>query len=80
MNYTEIVYGFKTKYEHGFIQSEIDELLSNYPNANLEKFNNALFGCTYEIIDGNGVMYKSDILSAFRCAIENRGLRNYEWD
>ena len=80
MNYAEIVYNFERKYERGFLQSEIDILLCNYPNANLKKFNDALFGCTCEIIDNQELIYVIDVYHAFKCAIENRNLENHELD
>lgn len=80
MKYEEIVYNFKRKYKEGFLEKEIDTLLSQYPNANIKKFNDALLGCTYKIIDNEILIYLCDVLSAFRYAIEPPGLKDKEWD
>lgn len=81
MDYNQLIIDFERKYKRGFLESEIKILLSQYPNANLKKFNDALLGCTYEITDDNEqLIYLSDVLSAFTCAIENRNLKDQEWD
>lgn len=79
-NIREKVYNFKTKNKEGFIQSEIDTLLKDYPKINLDKFNNALMGNTCMMIDDEIVMYHCDIEKALRCGVENRNLRNWELD
>jgi hypothetical protein len=71
---------FNTKYKEGFIQSEIDELLKKYPTINMDKFNNALRGTTYTIINNENVTYPIDIIHAIKCGMENRNLNNFEWD
>ena len=79
-NIREKVYNFKTKNKEGFIQSEIDTLLKDYPKINLDKFNNALMGNTCMMVDDEIVMYHCDIEKALRCGVENRNLRNWELD
>lgn len=79
-NIREKVYNFKTKNKEGFIQSEIDTLLKDYPKINMDKFNNALMGNTCMMIDDEIVMYHCDIEKALRCGVENRNLRNWELD
>lgn len=76
----EKVYNFKTKNKEGFIQSEIDALLKDYPNINMDKFNSALMGITCMRINDETVIYHCDIDKALRCGIENRNLRIEEWD
>ena len=51
------VYNFKTKYEEGFIKSEIDTLLKEYPNINIDKFDSALFGITCFRKNGEEIIY-----------------------
>lgn len=80
MTIKEKVYGYKTKYKEGFIQSEIDNLLKDYPNINMDKFNNALTGITCMIIDNQMVIYHCDIALALNCGIDKRNPRNNEWD
>lgn len=71
---------FKTKNEEGFVQSEIEQLLLNYPGINMEKFNGALNGITCMKIDNELVIYHCDVEKALLCGIEDRDLNIYEWD
>jgi hypothetical protein len=80
MNIAEKVSKYKTKYKEGFIQSEIDDLLKEYPAIDMLKFNNALMGITCMIIDKEIIVYHHDIEKALRCGIEKRNLHLYEWD
>lgn len=79
-NIREKVYNFKTKNKEGFVQSEIDTLLKDYPEINMDKFNSALIGLTCIVIHDETITYHSDIDKALRCGVENRDLSNYEWD
>ena len=79
-NIREKVYNFKTKNKEGFVQSEIDMLLKDYPDINMNKFNSALRGITCMMVDNETVIYHCDIEKALRCGIENRNLRTWEWD
>ena len=79
-NIIEKVHNFKTKNEEGFIKSEIDTLLKDYPNINMDKFNSALRGNTCIMVDNEIVIYRCDIEKALRCGVENRSLRSWEWD
>jgi hypothetical protein len=74
------VYSFKTKHKEGFTDSEVEELLKDFPDINMDKFNDALMGNTCMMRDGEIIQYHCDILSALRCGIENRDLRVWEWD
>lgn len=80
MTIKEKVYGFKTKNKEGFIKSEIEFLLKDYPNINMDKFNNALIGITCMCINDEIVIYHCDIEKALHCGIENRNLTPEEWD
>lgn len=79
-NIRKKIYNFKTKNEEGFVQSEIDTLLKDYPDINMDKFNSALMGNTRVTVDNEIVMYHCDIEKALRCGVENRNLRSWEWD
>jgi hypothetical protein len=68
-NIREKVYNFKTKNKEGFVQSEIDTLLKDYPNINMDKFNIALLGVTCMIINDETVFYHCDIDMALRCGV-----------
>ena len=76
----EKVYNFKTKNKEGFVQSEINTLLKDYPNINIDKFNSALRGITCMMINDEIVIYHCDIDKALCCGIENRNLSSWEWD
>ena len=78
-NIKETVYNFKTKHKQGFIESEITLILKDYPNINMDKFNEALNGITAMRINNETVIYHCDIEKALYCGIENRELRIDEW-
>ena len=80
MTTKEKVYNFKTKHEQGFLKEEIKEILKDYPEVDMEKFNDALMGITCMMIDKKMIIYHCDILNALNCGIEKRGLTNLEWD
>jgi hypothetical protein len=79
-NIKEKVYGFKTKYKEGFTTEEVDVLVKECFGFNMEKFNKALTGVTGEVVNGEPLVYHSDVEKALRCGIEDRDLRNGEWD
>jgi|LakMenEpi03Aug12_release.lakeMendotaPanAssembly.Ray.scaffolds.fasta_scaffold00340_6 hypothetical protein len=79
-NIQEKVYNYKTKHQEGFTQSELENLLLNYPNINMDKFDDAMRGCTCMLKDNEIIMYHCDIARAITCGIENRNLRSYEFD
>ena len=84
INYKELkdkVYNYPTKYPQGFIQSELDELLKEYPNINMGKFNNATIGNTCMFNEEDGlIQYHCDIYKAIVCGIEGRELYPHEVD
>ena len=71
---------FKTKYKEGFTRDEINTLLGDFPDFDLQKFNNALSGVTGIIIDGEALTYHCDIELALHCGVEKRNPRSWEWD
>jgi hypothetical protein len=80
MNIRERVYNYPTKHKEGFVQSEVDALLKEYPHIDIEKFNLALMGNTCLIKDDEVIQYHYDIEKALLCGIEKRNLRQLEWD
>lgn len=74
------VYNFKTKHKEGFTSDELEELISRYPDINMDKYNDAMMGNTYMIKDGESVTYHCDVLTAIRCGVENRDQKLSEWD
>lgn len=80
MTISERVNNYPTKHEEGFISSEIDELLKEYPNIDKEKFNEAINGVT-GIIKGNEfITFHCDVELALKCGMEKRNVRGYEMD
>lgn len=79
-NPSDVIDNFKRKYEEGFTKSEIIELVKNFPNINMESFNNALFAITAPMINNEIVIYPWDVKLAIRCGLENRNPNEYEID
>ena len=80
----ELLNNYKTKYDVGFIKSEIDDILNlvkeKYTNFSDIKFKNAMEGVrTVQVIDGNVITYKSDLLLWLKCGIENRDIKLFEF-
>jgi hypothetical protein len=78
----DLVYDYPTKHKEGFISSEQQELLKQFPEINMEKFSDALCGitCMMDEETGGFIIYHCDILTALRCGLENRNINSYEWD
>lgn len=78
---SNIVYNWKTKSEYGFIQSEYIKLIERFPYFNKDRFFNALRGITC-MMDENKqmIIYHCDIITAIKCATENRDIKQSEWD
>jgi len=80
-HYIEPIFNkFETKNKEGFTESEIEGLLKNYPGINMDKFNDAIFGNTFAVIDDEMIIYHCDVISALYCGVENRDQRIDEWD
>lgn len=74
------VYGFKTKFEHGFTYQEIDELLKDFPSVSRDDFYEKLGINTCMIVEREVINYHCDVELALRCCIEKRDKSPYEWD
>lgn len=82
MNYKELkdlVYNYPTKYEFGFIRSEMEQLIVKL-NLDHLKFNENLGINTCMMIDNEVITYHCDILLAVNLTIENRKAKGHEWD
>ena len=62
----------KSKHENGFTAEEIKNILNDYPNISINKFNDSLSGNTVKIIGDEIIHYKHDIKRAIHFAIQNR--------
>jgi hypothetical protein len=80
INIENMVYEYPTINKEGFIQSEIDKLLTWFPTINIEKFNDAMIGNTCIMINDEIINYHCDVYKALVCGFENRNLRLEEWD
>ena len=76
----EKIYNYPTKYKEGFTNDEMDELLKDYPNVNMDKFNGAMMGNTCMVRGGKVINYHCDVELALRCGLENRDPNVFEWD
>ena len=76
----DIVYNYPTRHQMGFTNSEIEEVLKNFPKLNKEFYNNALFGTTYMIIDNEHITYHCDIENAIVCGLKNTNIGGIKWD
>jgi len=75
------IYNYPTEHEAGFTKKEINTLLKDYPNVNMDKFNDAMMGNTCMVNDkGEIINYHCDVLTALRCGIENRSVKPHEFD
>jgi hypothetical protein len=75
------VYNYEAKSEHGLTEAEIQDVLKDYPDCNMEKYNSAMMGNTCMVSDDDEVInYHCDVYSAILCGVENRDQMLQEWD
>ena len=72
--------GFKTKYEEGFIQSEIDELLKSFPDISMDKYEDAMNGITCMVKDNDVIIYRCDVITGIKCGVYKRNVLPHEFD
>jgi hypothetical protein len=81
INIEDIIYNYPTRYKEGFIQEEIDLLLSWFPTIKMDKFNEVMMGNTCKLSKDNEVInYHCDVLTALLCGLENRDIKPSEFD
>jgi len=80
MNIKKTITTFKTKHKEGFTSTELLELVSKFPDIDIEKFNQALDNVTAMIIDGELITYSCDVEIALSCGIEKRDININEFD
>ncbi len=81
MDISSKVYNYPTKNKMGFLLEEIEQLLSEFPNVNKDKFDNSLRGVTCVADENmNMIIYHCDIHKALICGLENRDFKGFEWD
>jgi len=75
------VYNYKTKSEYGLVETEIQDVLKDYPDCNMDKYNDAMMGNTCMGNDDKEIInYQCDVYSAILCGVENRDQMVQEWD
>jgi hypothetical protein len=75
-----LVYNYKTKHEQGFIWSEQQELLKQFPDINMDKYFDVQKGITCQMSTDGLVIYHCDVLLSLICGLENREQTAEEWD
>ena len=76
----DIVYNYPTKYREGFTNSEIEEVLKNFPNLNRKFYDNTLYGTTCMMIDNEMIVYHCDIENAIICGLRGTNIGGIKWD
>jgi len=77
---SELVNQFNTRFPDGFLPSEIEDILKNYPSIDRMKFDNSLEGVTCIIRDNQNVYRHIDIELALYFSLGNNSSGNFEWD
>lgn len=75
----EIVYVYPTKYEIGFLEEEINELLLEF-GIKKKDFNEKHGINTCMIVDEDVINYKTDVYTTIKCCLEKREKSFFEWD
>lgn len=76
----DLVHKFPTKYKEGFTNIELHQLLTHFPNINMDKLQEAFTGNTCAVIDEQIIKYHCDVVTAIRCGLEGRDRTFLEWD
>ena len=75
-----LVNDFPTKYEEGFVHKEIMKLVSRFSETTYDEVMEKMGVVTANLRDGQTVYFHCDVLTALRCAIEDREMTVGEWD
>jgi hypothetical protein len=75
-----IVDNFPRKYQYGFKREEINELLKEFPEINMDKFNDATSYISAMVVDNHILIYPHDIYKGVICGLENRDITMEEFD
>ena len=77
----ELVYSYPTQDEMGFTEAELVDLLTNFPNLSLEKFNEELGVITCMMNEkGECIIYKHDVLKGLHFSLTNDVQRLIDFD
>ena len=76
----DLVYQYPTKHQLGFTNSEIEDILKNFPNINREYYEKAMTCLTCSMVDDEMVTYHSDVENALICGLKKTDLVGVKWD
>lgn len=77
---SKTINNFKRKYQDGFMMSEIKELLSNFEDINIDKFDAQMSGITVLSIDNNILIYPHDVFKGIINGLEYRDILINKFD
>ena len=69
----EFIDEYPTKHDMGFVDNEVKELISLFPEINMEKFFESTNGNTCMLYEGETISYHCDILQAIMYGLPNEG-------
>lgn len=80
----DYVLSFDTESEHGFNPKELKQVVKDFGGFSVlskDKFDNALNNITCMVNERNEIIhYHIDVIHALKCGLENRNLKESEWD
>lgn len=76
----DLIYSYPCKSVYGFNPHEVKDVLTRFPNINMDKYNNTMMGNTCMMDDGLIITYRCDLLLGINCGLENREPKAYEFD
>lgn len=80
-NIHNFINDYKTEHPWGFNTSELKDVISNFPDVDMEIFNEEMMGNTGVInTDGDFVTYHCDVIRALFCGMRHRKSNSVEWD
>jgi hypothetical protein len=74
------VVSFKSRSPKGLTRHEIELLLKKFKSVSQKRFFEAMGVCTVQVIKGEIIYYRSDIITAITCCIEKRDINASEFD
>jgi len=80
-NISNFVKDYKTSFELGFTQIELQIILVKHPNIDSKLFWSSMYGNTLgSSLNGIPLYYHDDVITALKCGIEKRSINQEEWD
>jgi len=76
----EYVREYPVKSKWGFNPEELADIIQEFPDINIKKFDLAMGVHTVITDEGKIITFPYDVITALRCGIENRDIKLSEWD